>query len=130
MKQPPESRKCKSLPPTRDFLQCPLSFMSDWMPGCKEPEGFNLGMALWHIFLAPVLTQASGSCLNSPSLLSRVLFHHLSHCFLLISICQVTRQPAAKMAGHAPVIFAHSQYFVPGCLSALLQLCLCGSFFS
>ena len=65
--------------------------MSDWMPGCKEPEGFDLGLALWHIFLAPVLTQVSGSCLKSPSLLSRVLFHHPPHCFL-ISICQVTRQ--------------------------------------
>ena len=48
MKQPHESRKCKSLPPTRNLSQCPLDFMSDWMPGSKEPEGFNLGMALWH----------------------------------------------------------------------------------
>ena len=91
------------------------------MPSCQEPEAFDLGVALWHFLLVPVLTQANGSGLKNLSLHPRAPPHLPSIDFLPISILQSARQPAAKMAVHTLVIFAHSQCLFPystSCVSA------------
>lgn len=101
--------------------------MSGRMPSCKEPEAFDLGVALWHFlpvsaWLTPV-SLAWKAQVSIPELLPISL---LVTFFLLAS---TSPSPAAQKAGHTPVTFAHSQELVLGCLSPLHQPCVhCSSF--
>lgn len=83
------------------------------MPSCREPEAFDLGVALWYFLLVPVLTQTNGSGLKNLSLHPRAPPHLPSIDFLPIRILQSARQPATTMTGRTLVIFAHSQCLLP-----------------